>query len=133
MRKDYNPSTFSLSFPSPYSGELETIPPTPAPVDDTASGESEDGLSEESPDDQVWLDAAWEVAVTVIGAMVVAAGAACGSFIWRRNRVEHDKTEASARWCRRPVSHDGPITIPGESVEDGGVPKQTSKNDPVVS
>lgn len=91
--------------PSPNAGNLATTD------DDISIADSEDG--------SVWLDAAWEVAVTVIGAMVIAAGAACGSFIWRRKQQHQRQTkEASAKWPCRPVPHDGPLDVPEEGTAD---------------
>eukprot|EP00903_Cladosiphon_okamuranus_P013114 g12232.t1 len=96
-------------------GEFQLLAPTPAP---TPAPTLAPIVDEESEDDAVWLDAAWEVAVTVIGSVVVAAGAACGSFIWSRNRSHQQQTEASILWPCRPVTRNGPISLPGKSVGD---------------
>ena len=56
--------------------------PTPAPTSFSAD-ESADGESVEKN----WLDAAWEVAVTVVGSVLVAAGAGCVAFACRRTRA----------------------------------------------
>lgn len=78
-----------------------TSPPTlcpgqgPAPVDATSAPVDETVSAEEESDERTWLDAAWEVAVTVIGAVVVAAGAACGAFACRRTRALHRRNEES--------------------------------------
>lgn len=65
--------------------ECPTYPGT-STVDD---GDTTNSGSDDSEDDDTagaaglenaaWLDAAWQVTVTVVGAMVIAAGAACGS------------------------------------------------------
>ncbi|CAM9606374.1 unnamed protein product [Pylaiella littoralis] len=60
----------------------QTPAPTPAPVNETAS-------TKEESDDPKWLDAAWEVTVTVIGSLVISAGAGCLACAGRRARALH--------------------------------------------
>lgn len=85
--------------------------PTPAPTSSSAD-QSADGESAENN----WLDAAWEVAVTVAGSVLVAAGAACLAFTCRRTRAMPVPIPLS---FRRPSAHSGKF---GDSpaVEDGG-------------
>lgn len=82
--------------------------PTPAP---TISSADETASVEES-DRSTWLDAAWEVAVTVVGSILVAAGAGCLAFACRRTR-------ALPLPFRRPSAVDF-----GSAIEDGKATKQ---------
>lgn len=59
------------------------------------------------------MDAAWEMAITVTGALVVAGGACSGSFFCRRAHADPQQTERGT-----PLRRDGP--------------SERSKNEPVV-
>lgn len=84
--------------------------PTPAPTFSSAGGET---ASVEESDHSTWLDAAWEVAVTVVGSILVAAGAGCLAFTCRRTR-------ALPVPFRRPSALDFGSAV----VEDGKATKQ---------
>lgn len=97
-----------LSTPRSGQGDGPTpspvVAPTTAPTAETSPAptpdETETTSADEESDEDKWLDAAWEVAVTVIGAAVVAAGAGCVACACRRTR-------SLPMPFRRPSANDG--------------------------
>lgn len=82
---------YVASTPCSGQGPGPTPAPTPSPTDENVS-------PDEGSDDSKWLDAAWEVAVTVVGGAVMAVGAGCMAFACRRTR--------SFPWpCSRACAH----------------------------
>lgn len=92
-------------------------PSTPAPVGDPTSEDS---------GDSAWLNAAWEVAVTVVGAVVIAAGAALGGLLWRRHDSSRRHTEGRPAWCCRPVAHDKPPAFNKNGMSNVGHAEEAS-------
>lgn len=81
------------------------------PIDETAS-------ADEDSDEGKWLDAAWEVAITVIGAAVVAAGAGCIAFACRR-------AQSLSGPSRRPDAHPGKAE--GSTADADGAKEQEER------
>lgn len=75
------------STPAPTSSTTNfpvDLPTTQAPAAKTASGDE---------GDTIWLDAAWEIAVTIIAAAVTAIAAGVVTVICKRRRVHREPPE----------------------------------------